>query len=316
MANIQPQIDAIRTARFGRDVRESIASGMEAMNGESSTAYSAAITAQNSASASALAAKQSEDNALDSANNAQTQATNAQNSAAAAKASEDNASVSATTATNAAGTSQNILVQVQASATAAKSSEDAATAAADSAAKSAKDSKDSRDQALQSANDALTSATNADNSRTQAGISEVNAAKSAKEAADSAAAASAIAKIDVAKRDTPGLVKPDNDTIEVDGFGTISVPKLPEHIADKMVSSLANQDGVHGIRVYTEPTTKKRTLQTYDTDAKEWVTLFTDLKMPDDGTITMDADGTIHGANILPLSVVDGKLCVTYKKVI
>lgn len=33
---------------------------------------------------------------------------------------------------------------------------------------------------------------------------------------------------------------------------------------------------------------------------------------PDGTTVTVDPDGTIHAAAPLPLSIVDGKLCITY----
>lgn len=57
MANISPYTDAIRNAIYGEEVRGSIADAIDAMNVESSGAYSAAISSQTSASASAQAAQ-------------------------------------------------------------------------------------------------------------------------------------------------------------------------------------------------------------------------------------------------------------------
>lgn len=56
MANISPYTDAIREAIYGEEVRGSIADAIDAMNIESSSAYSAAVTAQTSATASASSA--------------------------------------------------------------------------------------------------------------------------------------------------------------------------------------------------------------------------------------------------------------------
>lgn len=63
MANIKPYTDAIRTAVYGEEVRGAIADAIDAMNTESSGAYSAATSSQDSASASAAAAAVSETNA-------------------------------------------------------------------------------------------------------------------------------------------------------------------------------------------------------------------------------------------------------------
>lgn len=123
MSNIQPQIDAIRKAKKGREVRESIASGLEAMNVQSNNAESAAITAQNSA--------------VNSAERAETAESGAQSSAEAAASSEGVAVASAEAAEaakTAAETAQGI---AETAASNAKDSEDAAATSADSASTSA-----------------------------------------------------------------------------------------------------------------------------------------------------------------------------------
>lgn len=65
MADISTLIQNIRKARFGRDVRESIAKAIEAMNDESSNAYESAITSQTSALESASYAEKSKNDAKD-----------------------------------------------------------------------------------------------------------------------------------------------------------------------------------------------------------------------------------------------------------
>jgi len=56
MANIDDKIQAIREAIYGEEVRGAIADGIEAMNRESSSAYTQAVSSQTSAAASAVAA--------------------------------------------------------------------------------------------------------------------------------------------------------------------------------------------------------------------------------------------------------------------
>lgn len=296
MANIQPQIDQIRAARRGHDVRESIASGLEAMNVESSGAYDAAILAQDSASRSATAAAESERNAGISAESAADSEKNAKDSADNAHLSEENAQTSATNAQNSASSAQTSATAAGNSADAAVTARDQAITSATAAGNSAKDASDARTQALQYATNAQTSATTATNAQSAASISATNAAKAAADAEAYAKAAESQTGIGKAESNKLGLVMPDNITTEVDTFGRLSAKGLTEHIADKVVYSGDNSDGVHGIRIYTDPTTKKTTLQRWDTTASEWVNQLTDIKMPADGTVTMDEDGTIHAA--------------------
>lgn len=70
MANISDLLNKIKSARYGRDVRSAIYDSIDAMNAESANAYDAAITAQNSAQASAKAASGSVTSATEAATNA------------------------------------------------------------------------------------------------------------------------------------------------------------------------------------------------------------------------------------------------------
>ncbi len=70
MANISDLLNKIKSARYGRDVRSAIYDSIDAMNIESANAYDAAITAQNSAQASAKAASGSVTSATEAATSA------------------------------------------------------------------------------------------------------------------------------------------------------------------------------------------------------------------------------------------------------
>ena len=65
MANIQEDINQIATARYGREVRGSIVNALILMNDESSEAIDKAVTAQDSAVASATEAKSYADRLVD-----------------------------------------------------------------------------------------------------------------------------------------------------------------------------------------------------------------------------------------------------------
>lgn len=65
MANIQDDINQIATARYGREVRGSIVNALTLMNEESSEAIDKAVTAQDSASASAEEARTYADRLVD-----------------------------------------------------------------------------------------------------------------------------------------------------------------------------------------------------------------------------------------------------------
>lgn len=71
MADVKRYTDAIRDAIYGEEVRGSIADAIDEMNVESSGAYEAAISAQDSASASAATALSAKDDAVGAKNESQ-----------------------------------------------------------------------------------------------------------------------------------------------------------------------------------------------------------------------------------------------------
>lgn len=293
MANIQPQIDFIRTARVGRDVRESIASGLEAMNAESEKSYNAAITAQDSATNSAQQAAQSATDASnynqqskDNADIAQASATTAQSAATNAQESEQQAQTYLSTVQQAA---QTATIASDSAKDSAATAGNAATIATNAAA----DAQASRQQAVQSASNAQTSATTASNAQTAASISATNAKTSEQNAYTYAQQAQAAANVEIATTSKAGLVMPDGTTISIDQFGRISVTGLNTHIAQSLVS----QNGVHGVRINIDPTTNLIALQSWNADAQVWSNLINGLK-PDGESITMDPDGTLHAAGL------------------
>lgn len=273
MANIQPQIDDIRKAILGRDVREAIASGLEAMNAESSEAIQTAATAQDSALNSALQAAQSETNAANSAsaaqqaaqdaagtivtvegykNDAQQAAQNAAGSQTAAKASEDaakdsenNAKASEQIVTNGVATVNQAVIDARQSAT---------------------DASNARSQAQTYAQNAQTASTTAANSQTQSAINATNAANSAAAAEQYAQQAAAASGIEIATSTKVGIVKSDGGvTTEVNQFGTLSVPKLPEHTNADLYNT-----GAHGTRIKKDDNTEISTFQRWDENSQEW----------------------------------------------
>ncbi len=94
MADVDKYLAKILSAVYGEEVRGSIHDAIQAMNVEATEAYDTAVTAKDSAAASATAAKTSEDNAKVSETNAKTSEDNAKVSETNAKTSEDNALIS------------------------------------------------------------------------------------------------------------------------------------------------------------------------------------------------------------------------------
>lgn len=310
MANIQPQVDAIRQAVWGEDVRESIASGLEAMNTESSEAIAKAVTAQDSATNSAIQAAQSATDADSSANVAKAAETGAQAtipiieglkndaqqaladtklSEAAAKQAETNAKQAET---NAKQAESNALIY-----------QNNASTSANQAAQSATDAYTSNTQAQQAAVNAQTSATTAGNAQTSAAISATNAANSEQAAQQYAQQAQAAANVQIATTTTAGIVKPDGTTISVDQYGRISAKGTEDHAQKSLVST----EQVHGVRVYTDPTSLFTSLQKWNETDQSWKDMIRSLK-PDGTTITMDPDGTIHGSSTVDI---DAELSTT-----
>ncbi|HCV93796.1 MAG TPA: hypothetical protein DGV70_03385 [Faecalibacterium sp.] len=178
-------IAGIRTAIYGRDVREDIAQMGEYVEQFASTATTKASEAASSASAaksSQTAAKISETNAASSQKAAASSASVAATSASNAKTSEGNAGKSATAAAASASAAKTSETNAKTSETNAKTSET-------NAGKSASAAASSQSAAAGSASAAKTSESNAASSESAAKTSETNAAASAKAAASSASAA-------------------------------------------------------------------------------------------------------------------------------
>lgn len=304
MANIQPYVDDIRNARYGRDVRESIAAGIEAMNAESSGAYDAAITAQDSATASAQAASTSANNAQASATQAANSATSAQNTVntvnsyrADAKTYRDEASSFANraqaSATNAATSEANALSSANNAQTAATGASGSATQASNSATTAV----DAMRNATASATQAASSAVQASSSQTAAATSATNAKTSENAARQYAEQAQQIVGIGVMTNTKNGIGRPDGTTITVNEFGVFSA----QGIADHVDATLGSNDGVHGTRI------QNGKLQTWDEATSSWVDAISmdiatadkvGVVKPDGTTITVDVDGTIHGVSV------------------
>lgn len=185
-------IAGIRTAIYGRDVREDIAQMGEYVEQFASTATTKASEAASSASAaksSQTAAKTSETNAASSQKAAASSASAAATSASNAKTSEGNAGKSAAAAAASASAAKTSETNAKTSETNAKTSETNAKTSETNSGKSASAAASSQSAAAGSASAAKTSESNAASSESAAKTSETNAAASAKAAASSASAA-------------------------------------------------------------------------------------------------------------------------------
>lgn len=185
-------IAGIRTAIYGREVREDIAQMGEYVEQFASTATTKASEAASSASAakaSQTAAKNSETNAASSQNAAASSASAAATSACNAKTSEGNAGKSATAAAASASAAKTSETNAKTSEINAKSSETNAKTSETNSGKSASAAASSQSAAAGSASAAKTSESNAASSESAAKTSETNAAASAKAAAASQTAA-------------------------------------------------------------------------------------------------------------------------------
>ncbi len=201
MANISTYLQAIMSARYGKDVRQSIHDGIKAINDEvaadkneviaskeaAENAATAASTSAQEASASESAAKKSETAAAASASAASTSAQKASASESAAKKSETAAAASASAASTSAQ-------KASASESAAKKSETAAAASASAASTSAQKASASESAAKKSETAAAASASAASTSAQEASASESAAKKSETAAAASESAASTSAQ--------------------------------------------------------------------------------------------------------------------------
>lgn len=185
-------IAGIRTAIYGREVREDIAQMGEYVEQFASTATTKASEAASSASAaksSQTAAKTSETNAASSQKAAASSASAAATSASNAKTSDGNAGKSAAAAAASASAAKTSETNAKTSETNAKISETNAKTSETNSGKSASAAASSQSAAAGSASAAKTSESNAASSESAAKTSETNAAASAKAAASSASAA-------------------------------------------------------------------------------------------------------------------------------
>ena len=301
----------------------------------------AAISVTNAA-ASATAAKASEDNASVSATTAADSAKASANSATAAKASEDAAAKTLTDigtakeeAVSAIGDAKTEALTAVATDkdAAAKSATDAADSATlarsyargDTATRDGEDTDNAKyymEQAQKAAlgnlddkmSDTSENAvknkvikayvdghTPTLNEATDTASGLMSAADKAK--LDGIEAGATAQKVAIATTDTVGTVKPDGETILVDKDGKVSVPTATE-----TAFGLVKPDG--------ETITIKDGVLSGQSKVAIATTDTVGTVKPDGPTITIDTDGTIHGTpqNDLGLSIVDGKLCVTYEK--
>ena len=185
-------IQGIRTAIYGREVREDIAQMGEYVQQFAATAEAKATSAASSANAaatSASAAKTSQTAAAGSASAAKTSETNAGSKATAAATSATNAAASATAAADSASTASSKASAAANSASSAASSQAAAKTSENNAASSATAAAGSAKTASDKASAAASSASEAAASQTAAKTSESNAAASASAAKSSADAA-------------------------------------------------------------------------------------------------------------------------------
>ena len=260
MANVQQYVEQILSARFGEEVRGSIANSILAMNDEAVEAHEVAIDSQTSSQKNAQAAQLSADNAKDSETKAKTSELNAKDSETKAKASEVNAKTSEDNAK-----ASELASKV--SETNAKTSEGNAKTSETNAKTSETSANDSMRSALQSASSASASASAASASQTASANSASAAKTSEDNARQYAQQASAIANIDVATVSRNGISRPDGSTIGINQFGVISALGLTEHIN----TNLDDENGVHGTRIYTIPETGKQILQKWDEESSDWV---------------------------------------------
>lgn len=234
--------------------------------------------AKKDAAASAEAAKTSETNAAASEANAKNSETAAASSAKAAAASEKGVADSATAAAN--------------SAKAAATSETNAKASADAAAKTLTDVGTAKEDAVSAIGGAKTEALKA------VATDKDAAAKSAKDAAASATLSESYAHGGTGTRTGEDA---DNAYAYMKAAQAASLGTIDEEMSDSSHNAVENQ----AIKKYVDG----HTPATATADKVGVV-------KPDGTTITIDTDGTIHGTpqNDLKLSIVDGKLCVTYEK--
>ena len=259
MANVQQFVEQILAARYGEEVRGSIANSILAMNDEAVEAHDVAIDSQESSQRNAQAAALSATNAKDSETKAKVSELNAKDSETKATASEVNAKTSEDNAKDSELASK-------VSETNAKTSEGNAKTSETNAKTSETRANDSMRSALQSATSASASASAASNSQTASANSASAAKTSEDNARQYAEQASAIANIDVATVSRNGISRPDGSSIGINQFGVLSAIGLTEHIN----TELSDENGVHGTRIYDDLATGKKLLQRWNDATSDW----------------------------------------------
>ncbi len=172
MADIGVYLKKILSARYGRDVRQSIHDGIDAINKEVAADKGEVVSCKDSAQKSASEAAVSETNAKESE-------TAAEKSASAANTSEINAKASETAAGNSATTASTKASEASASATAAANSAAIAADKATTASTYANNAKSSASTAGAHADTASTKASEASTSANAAALRANNAANAA-----------------------------------------------------------------------------------------------------------------------------------------
>lgn len=172
MANVEKYLQQILSARYGKDVRQSIHDSINEINIQVTESETSAL---NSAQAAATSSESAAESATSAANSLQSIGTAVSDSQTAAQAAQESAANAATSETNA-----------KESETAAKESEVNAKESETAAKESETNAKESETAAATSANNALISESNAATSETTASNAAETATTKATEASTSA----------------------------------------------------------------------------------------------------------------------------------
>lgn len=194
MADIGVYLKNILSARYGRDVRQSIHDGIDAINKEVAADKEEVVSCKDSATKSASAAAVSETNAKKSE-------TTAGKSASAANASESNAKASATAAGKSATAAEESATTASTKASEASASATAAANSATTAADKATTASTYANNANSSASIASTHATTASTKASEASTSANAAALKANSASNAATLSESYAKGGTGTRD-------------------------------------------------------------------------------------------------------------------
>lgn len=187
MANIAEYLQKILSARYGRDVRQSIHDGIEAINNEVAADKNEVVESKN-------AAEKSASEAALSANKASTHAKEAEDSANIATSKAEDAETAAISAETAATNAKASETSISGYALSAETAAANAKESSDTATLKASDASDYASSAKTSANTANTHATTASTKASEASASANTAAVKANSASESATLALSYAK--------------------------------------------------------------------------------------------------------------------------